>query len=83
MAVGVEEPPRAVLCLGALARLARAHVLCDINVLAHPKGEAAHQGPCLGPSEVPPEQAVVALAEHLCAQPTTGWDAEAVCLPLP
>ena len=66
-----------------LARLARAHVLGDIDVLTHPESEAAHQRPRLGPPEVSPERAVVALAEHLCAQPTAGRDAEAVRLTLP
>ncbi len=67
---GVEEPSRAaVFRLGALARLAQAHVFGDINVLPHPKGEAAHQLPRLGPPEVSPERPVVALLEHLCAQP--------------
>ncbi len=46
---GVEEPTRpAVLGFGALARLARSHVLSDIDVLSHPKGEAPHQRPRLG-----------------------------------
>jgi len=72
-----------VLRLGALARLARSHVLGDINVLAHPKGEAAHQRPRLGPPEVSPERAIVALAKNLRAQPAAGGDAEAVRLTLP
>ena len=81
---GVEEPTRAaVFRLGALARLARAHVLGDIDVLTHPESEAAYQRPRLGPPEVSPERAVVALAEHLCAQPSAGGDAEAVRLTLP
>ncbi len=28
----------AVLCLGPLARLARAHILGDVDVLTHPEG---------------------------------------------
>ncbi len=43
---GLEQPTRAaVLCLGALARLARAHMVCDIDVLTYPKSKAAHQRP--------------------------------------
>ncbi len=75
----MEEPTRAaVLGFGALARLARSHVLGDIDVLTHPKGEATHQRPSLGAPEVSPERAVVALAEFLRAQPAAGGDAEAV-----
>ncbi len=70
---GVEEPARAaVLGFGALARLARSHVLGDIDVLAHPKGEAKNQRPGPGSPQVPPERAVVTLAEHLRAQPPAG-----------
>jgi hypothetical protein len=72
-----------VLGFGALARLARSHVLGDIHVLTHPKGEATDQRPCLGAPEVTPERAVVALAEYLRAQPAAGGDAEAVCSTLP
>ena len=36
---GVQEPGwAAVLCLGPLAPLALAHILCDVNVLTHPEG---------------------------------------------
>ena len=80
----MEESTRAaVLGLGALARLATSHVLGDIDVLTHPKGEATHQRPRLGAPEVSPERAVVALAENLRAQPTAGGDAEAVRRTLP
>jgi hypothetical protein len=72
-----------MLRLGALARLARRHVLGDLDVLAHPKGEAPYQRSCFGAFEVSPERAVVALAEHLRPQPATGGDAESVSLALP
>ena len=49
----MEETPLAtMLHLGALASLARAHVLSDVNVLTHPESEAAHQRPGLGPTKV-------------------------------
>ena len=65
----MEEPAwAAVLRLGALVRPARAHVLGDVDVPAHPQGEAPHQRPRLGSPKVPPERAVVELAEHLDAQ---------------
>ena len=74
----MEEPAwAAVLRLGALARLARAHVLGDVDVLAHPEGEAPHQRPRLGAPKMPSERAVMAVAEHLRAQPA-GGDAEAI-----
>ena len=80
----MEETARAaVLRLRPLARLARAHVLCDIKVLTYPEGKATNQRPRLGPPEVSTEWAVVALAEHLRPEPTAGGDAEAVCLTLP
>ena len=63
--------------------LERAHVLGDLDVLAHPEGEARHQGPRLGSPEVPIERAVVALAEHLRAEPAAGEDAEAMASPCP
>ena len=72
---GMEGPARAaVRRLGALARpsLARAHVLGDADVLAHPQGEAPHRRPRLGPPKPPPERAVVAVAECLRAQPAAG-----------
>ena len=79
----MEEPARAaVLRLGALARLARAHVLGDVDVLAHPEGEAAYQRPCLGASEVAAERAVVALAKYLRTQATACRDAKTVSLAL-
>jgi hypothetical protein len=81
---GVEEPTRAaVLGFGALARLARSHVLGHVDVLTDPKGEATHRRPHLGAPEVSPERAVVALAENLRAQPAAGGDAEAVHRTLP
>ena len=81
---GVQKSTRVtVLSLGALACLARPHVLSDVDVLAHPEGEATHQRPCLGSSEVSPERAVMALAEHLRAQPGTQWDTQAVGYALP
>ncbi len=80
----MEEAARAaVLSFGALARLARAHVLGYVDVLTHPEGEATHQRPCLGQPKVSPELAVVALAENLRAQSAAGRDAEAVLLTLP
>ena len=80
----MEEPTRAaVLRFGALARLTRAHVLGDVDVLTHPEGEAPHQGPRLSPSEVPPQRRIVALAKHLRAQPAAGGDAQAVRRTLP
>ena len=72
---GMEGPARAAARrLGALARpsLARAHVLGDADVLAHPQGEAPHRRPRLGPPKPPPERAVVAVAECLRAQPAAG-----------
>ena len=81
---GVQQSARAaVLSLGALARLARPHVLGDVDVLAHPEGDATHQRPRLGPSEASPERAVVALAERSRAQPGSQWDAQAVGHALP
>ena len=77
----MEEPATqraTVLRLGALERLARAHVVSDVDVRVHPEGEAPHQRPRLGAPKVPPERAVIAVAEHLCAQPAAGGDAEAV-----
>ena len=70
--------PAAVRRLGALAGLARAHVLGDVDVLARPEGEAPHQRPRLGPPEVSPERAVAALAESLRVQSAAGEDAEPV-----
>ena len=78
----MEEAARAaVLRLGPLARLARAHVLGDIDVLTHPDGEAANQRPRLGPPEVPPERPVVALAEHLRPQTPPSGDARRSAAP--
>ena len=66
----MEEPARAaVLCLGALARLARVHILSDVIILAHAEGQAQHQRPRLGAPKMPPERAVMAVAEHLCPPP--------------
>ena len=80
----MEKPPwAAMLRLDTLAPLARPHVLGNLDVLAHPKGEAPYQRSCFGAPEVSPERAVVALAEHLRPQPATGGDAESVSLALP
>ena len=68
----------AMLRLGPLARLARAHVLGDVHVLPHPEGEAANERPRLGPSEVPPEWSVVALAENLRPQTPPRGNAQPV-----
>ena len=69
----MEEPARAaVLCLGALARLARVHILSDVIILAHAEGQAQHQRPRLGAPKMPPERAVMAVAEHLCPPPAAG-----------
>ena len=52
---GMQEPGlRSVLRLGAVVRLARAHVLSHVDVLAHPEGQAQHLRPRLGPPEVSP-----------------------------
>ena len=52
----VEEPARpAVVRLGALARLTGAYMFRDVDVLAHPEGEAANQRPRLRSSEVAPK----------------------------
>ena len=68
------EPARAaVLRLGALAGLARAHVHGDVDVLAHPEGEAPHQRPRLGSPEVPSGpswHSRSTCAEHLRAGPS-------------
>jgi hypothetical protein len=74
--------PRRPRC-SALVRLARPHVLGDLDVLAHPKGEVAYQRSYFGAPEVSPERAVVALVEHLRQQSATGGDAESVSLALP
>ena len=71
----MQGPPRAavtVLGLGALASLTRSHVLRHVDVLAHPKGEAADQRPRLDPPEVSAQRAMVELAQHLCTQPAAG-----------
>ncbi len=73
----------AVLRLGALAGLARAHVLGNVDVLPHPEGQAPHQRPRLGAPEVSPERAIVALAKHLSTQPSACRNIEAVRLALP
>ena len=73
-AEGMLEPARAaVLRLGALAGLARAHVHGDVDVLAHPEGEAPHQRPRLGSPEVPSGpswHSRSTCAEHLRAGPS-------------
>ena len=60
-----------------MARLARVHVLSDAAILAHPKGKAQHHQPRLGAPKVPPERAVMAVAERLHAQVAAGGNAEA------
>ncbi len=61
-----ETAPAAVLCLGLLAILVRAHALSNIKVLTDPGGKAGNRRPRLRPPEVLAEWAVVtvALAEH-------------------
>jgi hypothetical protein len=78
-----EATRSAMLRLGPLASLARPHVLGDVDVLPHPEGEAANQRPRLGPSEVPPEWPVVALAENLRPQTPPRGDAQPVRGALP
>ena len=52
---GMEEPARAaMLSFGALARLARAQVLSDVAILAHPEGKEPDQRPRLGTPKMPP-----------------------------
>ncbi len=79
-----ESARAAMLRLGALARLARAHILGNVDGLrlAHPEGEPQHQRHRLGAAEVAPKWPVVAFAQHLRAQSTAGGDAEAVRLTL-
>jgi hypothetical protein len=75
----VEKAARAAVDrLGAPASLARTHVHGDVDVLAHPEGEATHQRPRLSAAEVSPGRAIVALAEHLRAQPAAGGNADRV-----
>ncbi len=77
---GMEEATRsAVLCLGPLARLARAHVLRHVDILA----QASHQRPRIGLAEVSAERPIVTLAKHLRAQPAARWDAQPVHGTLP
>ena len=80
----MDEPAgAAMLRLSALARLARAYVLGDVDVLAHPEGKASYQRARLGAPEVTAKRAVVALAEHLCLQPAASGNTESVGLALP
>ncbi len=75
----MEEATRsAVLRLGPLARLARAHELGHVAVLPNAEGEAAHQLPRLGPAKVPPERPIMVLAEHLRTHTAASGDAEPV-----
>ena len=67
-----------MLCLGALTRLARADVLGDVDVLAAPEGQAAHQRPRLGAPKVSPKRTVMTLAEHLGPKAAARGDAKAV-----
>ncbi len=55
------------LSLGPLARLARAHILHHVDILARPEGQALHKQPHLGPAKVSAEPPVVALVTHLLA----------------
>ncbi len=72
----------AVLRLGPLARLARAHILGHVAVLPNPEGKAAHQLPRLGPAKVPPKLPIMALAEHLRTHTAASGDAEQVLFTL-
>ena len=75
----MEETARAaMLRLHSLARLARAHVLGDVDVLPNPEGQAANQRPRLGTSEVTPERTVVALAQHLRPQTPPAGNAQPI-----
>jgi hypothetical protein len=65
----------AVLRFYALARLARADVLGDIEVLPYPEGDSAHQQPPLGLPKVSSDRPIVALAQHLGLQAPSCWDA--------
>jgi hypothetical protein len=72
----VKKPARAaVLRLDPLARLARANVLGDVDLLSHPESEATDQRPRLGSPEMPAEWAVVALAQYLRSQTSARGDA--------
>ena len=64
-----------MLHLGALASLARANVLGDVDILTHPEREAAHQRPSLGPTKVTSQRPIMALAQHLGTQIATGGNA--------
>ena len=68
----------AMLRLHPLARLARAYVLGDVEVLPHPEGQAANQRPRLGTSEVTPKRTVVALAQHLRPQTPPAGNAQPI-----
>ena len=58
-------------------------MFCEVDVLAHPEGEAANQRSRLCSSKVAPKRSVVALVEHLNTQAAAGGYVEAVCLALP
>ena len=71
----MEEPARsAVLRLGALARLARAHVLSEWQSWPTQKARRSTSDHVLAR----PKRAVMAVEEHLCAQPAAGGYAEVV-----
>lgn len=67
-----------MLCLGALTGLTGAYILSYVELLPNPKGEAADEGPGLGPAEMSSQRSVMTFAEHLRAQATTGRDAQSV-----
>ena len=76
---GMEEAAwAAVLRFHPLARLARADILGDVKVLPHPEGKATNQRPRLGPSKVPPDRPIMALAQHLGPQAPARRDAQPV-----
>ena len=85
----MQEPPRAaVLGLGALARLTRAQYSATSTSWPTQKRnlKAADQRAGLGPPELAPkchesaQRAIMALAQHLCAQPAIGRDADTISL---
>jgi hypothetical protein len=67
-----------MLRLHPLARLARANILGDIDVLPNPEGQPANQRPRLGAPKVTPERYVVAFTQNLCPQTPTGGNAPPV-----
>jgi hypothetical protein len=73
-----ETARAAMIRLHPLARLARANILSDVDVLPNPKGQAANQRPRLGAPKVPSKRTVVALAQYLPPQTPTGGDAQPI-----